>query len=159
MKFWFVVLGLSFLAWCVLVALRLLAYWGAEAAANGWDRAREAELLQMMRRGRRSQQVLAVSLRTALGAGEMQCSALIKGETALRAQTSWQERSARHSRLAVDEALPLVERLREQLVGVLEELAVTLEKLPASRPLALVLEPSSAVEEQQLSTPHGLCRV
>jgi len=95
-----------------------------------------------MRRGRRSQQVLAVSLRTALGAAGEGCG-LLNGNSALCAQLSWQERSARHSRLVVDEALSLERRLIDPLAAVLGDLAVVLAKLQADRPLAL-LETSSA---------------
>lgn len=149
LKFWLVALGLPFLGWCVLLGLRLLAYLGAGSAARGWDRAREAELSRLMRRGRRSQQVLAVSLRTALGAAGEGCG-LLNGNSALCAQLSWQERSARHSRLVVDEALSLERRLIDPLAAVLGDLAVVLAKLPADRPLALLLETSSAIEEQRL---------
>lgn len=96
-----------------------------------------------MRRGRRSQQALAVSLRTALGTAGEGCG-LLNGNSALRARLSWQERSARHSRLVVDEALSLERRLSDPLAAVLGDLAVVLAKLPADRPLALLLETSSA---------------
>jgi len=147
-RFWLLALGLPFLAWCVLAGIRLLAYLGTSSAADGWDRAREAELSQLLRRGRRSQQVLAVSLRTAFGSG---APGLFKGDSMLRARSSWQGRSARHSRLVVEEALPLEKRLGDPLAAVLKDLAVVLAKLPADRPLALVLETGSAIEEQQLA--------
>lgn len=153
-RFWLLALGLPFLVWCVLAGLRLMAYLAADAAADGWDRAREAELSQMMRRGRRSQQVLATSLRTALDAGddagERQRAALLKEVGALRAQSSWQGKSVRHSRLVVDEALPLEQQLRGQLLAVLEDLAAVLERLPQDRPLALLLEAGSSIEQELL---------
>lgn len=153
-RFWLYALGLPFLGWCVLVGLRLMVYFGAAAAADGWDRAREAELSQMIRRGRRSQQVLAVGLRTALDsgddAGERKPAALLTGAGALRAQTSWQGESVRHSRLAVDEALPLEQQLRDQLLAVLTDLAVTLERLPQERPLALLLEGGSSMAPERV---------
>lgn len=150
LKFWLLALGLPFLAWCVLLGLRLLAYLGADSAAEGWDRAREAELSRLMGRGRRSQQILAVSLRTALGAGD-EDSGLLNGGSAIRVRSSWQGGSVRHSRLAVDEALPLEEQLGGQLVAMLKDLAPVLAKLPADRPLALLLETSSAIDEQRLA--------
>lgn len=59
-------LGLPFLVWCVLVFGRVLLHIGEQSAADGWDEAREEDLIHRIRRGRCSQQVLGVSLYTAL---------------------------------------------------------------------------------------------
>ena len=61
---------------------------GQLSVADGWNDEREADLVQKMRQGRRSQQVLAVSLHTALresGAhdGEAQRVALLDVHKAL----------------------------------------------------------------------------
>lgn len=149
LKFWLFALGLPVLAWGLLLGLRLLVFLGAQSAADGWDRAREAELSRLMRLGRRSQQILAVSLRTALDVGD-EGGGLLKGGSAIRVRSSWQGDSVRHSRLVVDEALPQEEQLGGQLASVLGDLAVVLAKLPTDRPLALLLETSSAIEEQRL---------
>lgn len=151
-RFWLFALGLPTLVWGGLVTIRALAYLGDEAVADGWDRARDAELTQKMRQGRRSQQVLAVGLRTALHGsgkedGRAQLQALRLGESALREQTSWQEQSARHSRIVRDTSLPVEEELVRQLSAVLEEIALVLHKLPEDRPLALLVEKDCALDD------------
>ena len=64
--FWPLALGIPFLVWCVLGFGRVLIYVGQQGVADGWDGAREKDLHGKMRRGRRSQQVLGVSVQTAL---------------------------------------------------------------------------------------------
>ena len=65
-RFWRQALGLPFSLWSVSIALRCLVHLGVVSAADGWDRAREEDWRARLRRGRRSQQILAVSLHTAL---------------------------------------------------------------------------------------------
>ncbi|MDN6860174.1 hypothetical protein QO207_26600 [Pseudomonas sp. CAN2814] len=148
-RFWLLALGLPTLVFAGLAGLRALVYLGEEAVADGWDRSREAHLTQLMRQGRRSQQVLAASLRTALhgtdNADEAQGSAVLVGAGALRQQASWQEQSAHHSRIARADDEPAVRALGRQLSAVLEDVATALQKLPGDRPLALLVETHSAL--------------
>ncbi|WP_448680882.1 hypothetical protein [Pseudomonas nicosulfuronedens] len=143
-RFWLFAVGLPMLVWAGLAGIRGLAYLGEEAVADGWDRAREADLTQKIRRGRRSQQVLAVSLRTALhgdvNAEEEQGSALPEGAAVLRQQESWQGQSAHHSRIPRTASEPAEQLLARQLTAVLKEVADGLQKLPEDRPLALLVE-------------------
>lgn len=141
---WAVAVGAPVLAWCLLGFVRALVYVGQHHAADAWDAAREADLALLLCRGRRSQQVLAVSLQTALRApGAEQsahCEALLEGSVALKAQPFDIEGDAvRHSRLAgaLDEPVEAV--LLRAMKQLIEDLEPALSQVPATAALALLL--------------------
>ena len=151
--YWLFTLLTPFLVWCLLVFFRTLIYTSQAAMADGWNKARDEDLRQKIRQGRRSQQVLAVSLHTALREwqvrdGHAQLSALLKGESALRARPAWDANVARHSHLPREDADSPEQLLRQVLPKVLAELASTLARLPADRPLALLLQTHSVIPEK-----------
>lgn len=154
-NFWGVALGVPLLGWSALSFVRALLFLGQHSAADGWDEAREADLLRCVRRGRRSQQVLSVSLHTALRepgdrTGAAQLDALLSGTKALKAQPSRQGAgSMRHSRLAIDANAPK-DLLQEALAQVLADLAATLMQVPERTPLALLLEVDSGLPKDVL---------
>lgn len=145
-RFWLFALGAPTLAWMGAAVVRGLIYLGELSAVEGWNDAREIDLTQKMRRGRRSQQVLAVSLHTALRDpaaenGRAQCAALLANDgSQLRAQPGWGNQGMRHSRLPPMENENMRRLLRRVLSTVLEELAVPLAKLPPETPVSLALE-------------------
>ncbi|MBD9677934.1 hypothetical protein IB274_14570 [Pseudomonas sp. PDM18] len=151
-RFWLFALGIPALVWCAAVLVRGLIYLGELSSVEGWNEAREADLTQKMRRGRRSQQVLAVSLHTALrdltaDNGQAQHLALVANDgSQLRAQPGWQG-SARHSRLPLMEVENQERLLRRVLVSVLGDLAAKLSAFPSDKPVALLLEMDSGLEE------------
>ena len=49
--FWNLALGLPLLGWCVLGFARVLLHIGKQAAADGWDDAREKDLTRRLRKG------------------------------------------------------------------------------------------------------------
>jgi hypothetical protein len=142
--FWSLTLGVPFLGWCALGFGRALLYLGERAVADGWDQAREEDLFQKTRQGRRFLRVLNVDLHTALRApGEepaVQLEALQSGIKVQRMQPSrLASSSSCHSRLpgdAAEELEPVLLRTLQQLLG---ELAPTLAQLPPHTPLALLL--------------------
>ena len=147
-----IALGLPTVIWAVLCFMRTLMYLGEWSLADGWNDAREADLCQKMSRGRRSQQVLAVSLHTALrepGApsGDAQRDALHNATKAVRTQPAWlvSEEGIRHSRLMVEPGDTPNTLLRRVLRQVLGDMAKALIKLPKDTPLALLLEMHSSV--------------
>jgi hypothetical protein len=163
-NFWGVALGVPLLGWSALGFVRALLFLGQHSAADGWDEAREADLLRCVRRGRRSQQVLSVSLHTALRergdqTGAAQLDALLSGTRALKAQPSRQgAASMRHSRLASDANTP-EELLLEALTQVLADLAATLVQVPERTPLALLLEVDSGLPKDELERAWRLAWV
>ena len=155
LSFWGLAVGVPLLGWSLLGFGRVLLYFGQQQVADGWDQAREHDLMRKVRRGRRVQQVLGVSLYTALRAREAspatQLNALLSGVKALKAQPSRQDQSVlRHSRIVGDagEVPELV--LRRVLRQLLSDLAQTLTQLPDDMPLALLLEIDSALPENVL---------
>ncbi|HEX8595872.1 MAG TPA: hypothetical protein VF682_21735 [Pseudomonas sp.] len=157
-RFWLNGLGAPLVIWCVLGLLRVMAYAGESGVAEGWNDAREEDMAQRIRRGRRSQQVLAVSLHTAsreLGAenGDAQLAALHGGHKVLTVQPDWQasEDGARHSRLAYEQGESPETLLRRVLRQVLGDIAQVLERLPDDQPLALLLDMSSSLTDHTLN--------
>jgi hypothetical protein len=154
--FWGLAFGVPFLAWFGLGFGRVLGHIGNHARADGWDEAREEDLIEKMARGRRSQQVLSVSLHTALRepddrTGAAQLDAMLGGTSVLKTQPSRLDGAALcHSRLAgdLDDAPELL--LSRALTQVLADLAQTLTGLPDDKPLALLLEVESSLEQSQL---------
>lgn len=156
-RFWLQALGVPFLAWCGLGAARALVLIFQEGIADGWDARREEVWLREMRRGQRSQQILGVSLYTALydeqakDAQAQQVKAMQGVTTALQAQMPWQGDSAvRHSRLPAQEDEQLAGAIKRALSQVLADLAQVLTPLPANQPLALLLEMDSELSGDQL---------
>ena len=152
--FWTFALGIPFLAWCVLGFGRLLLYVGEQGVADGWDSAREKDLNRKVQQGRRSQQVLGVSLQTALGdpAGdsELQLEALMSGEQALKSQASRVDgKILRHSCLSCDADENPESILLSIWTQTLADLALTLAQLPADQPLALLLDVDTGLPEKQ----------
>ncbi|WP_251702289.1 hypothetical protein [Metapseudomonas boanensis] len=155
LQFWGVALGLPFAVWFASISIRCLVHVGVVSAADGWDRAREEDWLGRLRRGRRSQQILAVSLYTALReasdrSGVAQNQALMADKCALKTQAlrGLPDQVCRHSRLSFDPELDsdpldadalLIEAYRR----VLTDLSRVLRTLPNELPLALVLESGS----------------
>ncbi|WP_239690285.1 hypothetical protein [Pseudomonas syringae] len=152
MSFWLLALGAPLLGWCLLSFVRVLLYLGQQQVADGWDQTRGEDLNQKVRRGRRAQQVLGVSLQTALrepvASSVIQLNALLDGVKALKAQTSrFGQETLRHSRLSGDsEEAPEIALLRV-LAQLLADLTPTLAQLPDDTPLALLLEVDSALPE------------
>ena len=151
-NFWGLALGVPLLGWSLLSFGRVLLYFGQQQVADGWDKAREEDLLRKVRRGRRVQQVLGVSLHTALReAGALsatQLNALLDGVKTLKAQPSRQGQSVlRHSRIVgdTDEVPELA--LHRVLTQMLADLAPTLTQVPDATPLALLLEVGSTLPE------------
>ncbi|WP_460056007.1 hypothetical protein [Pseudomonas sp. S2_D06] len=152
--FWTLALGIPFLAWCVLGFGRVLLHVGEHGAADGWDDAREKDLSRKMRQGRRSQQVLGVSVQTALGEPaddpENQLDALLSGTTALKSQASRMDGSIlRHCCLSDDADENPEAILLSVWAQTLADLAPTLAQLPDDQPLALLLDVDTGLPEQQ----------
>lgn len=133
--FWNWALGLPFLAWCAVGFCRLLLHVGEQSAADGWDEAREEDMVRRVRQGRRSQQVLATNLYTALQATEPDSplKAWLGGTESLAAQRS-------HSRLFDNSDEDPEAVLLTVLTQALADLAPILSPLPDDQPLALLLE-------------------
>ncbi|KJK02740.1 hypothetical protein UB43_05530 [Pseudomonas sp. 21] len=151
--FWGRALGIPLVVWSLLLFGRFLLHISLLSSAEGWDEAREADWLAKLRKGRRSQQVLAVSLYTALrDEGDAQFEALTCGKSELKTQTvrGKGELTARHTAMlpvmndvgkTLDDAAMLL-RLYRQVLG---EMAVALRAFPAEQPLMLVQETDSSV--------------
>ena len=154
-SFWGLALGLPLLVWCLLGFARVLLYFGQQQVADGWDKAREEDLINKVRRGRRVQQVLAVSLHTALqepgGLPAAQRDALLSGTSALVAHPSVPGGAAlRQSRLSGDTDEGPEHLLLRVLTQVLADLAQPLTQLPDDTPLALLLEVESGLAQNLL---------
>lgn len=154
-SFWGLALGLPLLVWCLFGFARVLLYFGQQQVADGWDKAREEDLINKVRRGRRVQQVLAVSLHTALqepgGLPAAQRDALLSGTSALVAQPSVPGGAAlRQSRLSGDTDEGPEHLLLRVLTQVLADLAQPLTQLPDDTPLALLLEVESGLAQNLL---------
>jgi hypothetical protein len=135
--FWHWALGLPFLGWCALAFSRMLLHVGEQSAADGWDEAREEDMIRRIRQGRRSQQVLAVNLYTSLQDPSAEpfslLDALLSGAESAQAQSS-------HSRSFDDSDEDPEAVLLTVLTQGLADLAPILNQLPDDKPLALLLE-------------------
>jgi hypothetical protein len=147
---WLTTLGIPLAAWSALGFVRALIFLIEHRNADGWDEARELEWMGRVRQGRRSQQVLAASLYTALRApedrtGAGQLDALLGDVSAFKAQPSREEAPGiRHSRLPVEGEQP-EELLLQALTKVFADLAPTLLRVSEKTPLALLREIDSSL--------------
>lgn len=152
--FWSLALGIPTLGWCALGLGRVFLYAGQIGAANGWDQAREEDLARKIRQGRRSQQVLGVSLQTALRKPEdepaIQLDALLSGATVLKSQASRADETVmRHSSLSCDEDENPEAILLNIWAQTLIDLKPTLARLPDDQSLVLLLEVDTVLPERQ----------
>lgn len=152
--FWSMALGAPLACWCLMGFWRMAFYIGQHRVADGWDEARHDDWVRNTRAGRRSQQVLGVSLYTALRApGETLASQLekvLEGTSALAVQPTREGAIAlRHSYLpgAAQESELLLLQVLQQ---VLDDLKQTLIKVPEHAPLALLLQVESGLSESLL---------
>lgn len=107
-RFWNEAIAGSLLVWLILFVARIFLFMSDFATAERWRRIQQGELAEAMSAGRRFQQVVAVSLHTALRevdeeSGDAQLTALTNGKSAIRAQPTWAGESVRHSHLPRDE--------------------------------------------------------
>ena len=154
LDFWREALSIPLLAWCVLGFGRVLLHVGEQGAADGWDEAREEDISRKIRLGRRSQQVLAVSLQTALREpGDdpaIQLEALLSGTMAMQSQASRMDGATlRHSCLSCDADENPEAILLSIWAQTLADLVPTLAQLPDDQPLALLLDVDSGLPENQ----------
>lgn len=153
-SFWKMVLGVPLTIWGVLGFARLAGYIGQQSVADGWDEARQHDLTRRIRRGRRSQQVLDVSLYTAFrepGAQPgTQLDSLLNANKAIKTQSSWQGESTLHSRLPVNINESVGSMLCRMLVRVLGDMAQTLAQISHDKPIALLLQIDSPLEGNEL---------
>ncbi|OWP69988.1 hypothetical protein CEC48_20505 [Pseudomonas sp. K2I15] len=143
-------LGAPLLGWCLLSFGRVLLYLGQQQVADGWDQAREEELIYKVRRGRRVQQVLGVSLHTALREPDTttQLSILLGAGRALKAQPSRPGQTvSRHSCIAGDADETPEQALRRVFTQVLADLVPRLKQAPDDRSLAVLLEVDNALPQ------------
>lgn len=151
-NFWGMALVWPLLGWCLLSFGRVLLYFVQQQVADGWDKAREEDLTQKNRRGRRVQQVLGVSLHTALREPDASVTTLLgslRGDVkAITAQLSRKGPTvSRHSRIAGDADDTPEQALLRLLKQMLADLVPTLKQLSDDAPLALLLEVDSALQE------------
>jgi hypothetical protein len=155
LHFWSIALGAPLLCWSAVSFVRASVFIAQQRVAQGWDEAREADLLGRLRRARRSQQVLSVSLYTGLrdldSPSTAQVDAFLEGAHALKAQPSRADGQVlRHSRFnGVTDAEP-GGALLQVLVQTLAELGQALAQLPDDKPLALLLEVDSQLQEDRV---------
>lgn len=156
-RFWWMALGVPAVIWVLSGLLRMVFYFDHLRVMGEWNEARHQDLARHIRWGRRSQQVLAVSLYTALReadaqSGEGQCEALLGGTKALTSQADWlaSEEGTRHSRLAIEPGDTPKVLLRRVLEHVLGAVAETLARLPADKPLALLLDSHSRIPQEDV---------
>ncbi|MGH8383342.1 hypothetical protein [Pseudomonas sp.] len=157
-RFWLVALAVPLLSWCALGFFRALGYLAQASIAEGWSRQRAVDLARKLGQGRRSQQVLALSMYTALREsdaqdGAAQQLALRSASKALTVQADWGQakEGVRHSRLACEQGETPETLLLRVTRQVLADIAKVLTALPHDRPLALLLEMNSSLPEQTLN--------
>jgi hypothetical protein len=154
LAFWGTALFGPLLIWCAMAFVRGAMFFSQQSVADGWDEARQQDLIQRLRCGRRSQQVLGVSLYTGLREvgtpAQAQLDALLDGQVALKSQSSRSGGVARHSGLAgeIGESTEVV--LTRVLTQVLADLVPTFANLPADRPIALLLCVEAELSDEAL---------
>lgn len=152
---WGGTLSVAFLGWCLIYGARVLYHLAQQHSADGWDAARATDLDCKLSQGRRHQQVLAISVYTALCKEQsdslLQVNAILEGTNALKAQSS---RSAggtvRHSRLPGDVNENPERALLRILRKLLNDLAIQLAELTDDVELALSLEVDSPLRDDRL---------
>lgn len=152
-RFWNEAIAGSLLVWLILFVARIFLFMSDFATAERWRRIQQGELAEAMSAGRQFQQVVAVSLHTALREvdeerGDAQLTALTNGKSAIRAQPTWAGESVRHSRLPRDEGDTPAQVVETVLPKILDELAPALQLFPANKSVDLLLQLSGEVPQE-----------
>ncbi|MNG69750.1 hypothetical protein D3C81_208870 [compost metagenome] len=153
---WGTALGISSLGWGVACCVRLLYYLSQQRSADGWDAARALDFDSKLRQGRRSLQVCATSVYTALRLEQMkeseQADAILKGASALKAQSCRMTgATVRHSRLPGDLNEDTERALLNVLTQVLGDLAPMFAELPDDVQVALAVEVATPLRKDRLA--------
>jgi hypothetical protein len=141
-------IGLALLAWCMMMFVRGSLYLRKYNVAHGWNDAREDHRCGLIRRGRRSFQVLATSAHTALRTSPKSCAFaqlnVLQGNAkAIQSQAFRNSvEIGRHSQLPIP--THGIEALQTAFTQVLADLSPALQALPTTTPLALLLDVDSA---------------
>ena len=152
-RFWNEAIAGSLLVWLILFVARIFLFMSDFATAERWRRIQQGELAEAMSAGRQFQQVVAVSLHTALRevdeeSGDAQLTALTNGKSAIRAQPTWAGESVRHSHLPRDEGDTPAQVVETVLAKILDELAPALQLFPANKSVDLLLQLSGEVPQE-----------
>ncbi len=151
---WGTALGASLLGWCLVCGMRVLNCLVQQHNADGWNAARAIDLDCKLSQGRRHQQVLAISVNTALLTEQLdppsQVDAILEGTSVLMAQPSRSEgKTVRHSRFPGDVNENPERALLRILKTLLNDLTIQLAELADDVELALSLEIDSALREDR----------
>ncbi|QWA11032.1 hypothetical protein GTU79_28535 [Sodalis ligni] len=150
--FWSAAFGLPTLCWGLLAGGRWLLYSSQQLMADNWDEERRLDIFQQTQRGRRSLQILSISLHTAFDENnpDSQLLNLMQSKIAFKAQRSWQGKEAiRHSRLSLLIVAESIEEGVKRLLGsIFNDFAETLGYLPAEMPLQLVIESETPLNDE-----------
>jgi hypothetical protein len=154
-SFWAMAVGAPLLAWSAASFVRAAIFIGQQRAAHGWNQAREADLVGLIRLGRRFQHVLSVSLHTALRKPDehpaAQLNGLLEGTQALKLQSSRPHGAmALHSRKPGEINEPLERVLLRSMALILADLREPLAQLSGDTPLALLQEIDTCLPEKQI---------
>lgn len=159
-KFWRISLGIPLGIWLGLLVVRVMWLVLQQGEVDGFNDQRHLDLTNRMRQGRRVLQVVATSLYTALheegeDGGERQGEALLGNRSALKSQAvrGGEGEVFRHSQLPESITLEGAPEADKYLLNlyrrVLADLAAPLGALPATHPLALLLETEGVPNEEQ----------
>ncbi|PWW04912.1 hypothetical protein [Mangrovibacter plantisponsor] len=124
-------------------------------SANAWDKQREAVILQEVRRGRRSLQILAAEYCTAHSFIDTPFTPainnLLNNENVLFPQCSWRgEDNIRLSQLARSEGRDEEHHISVLFAELAKKIAIPLSQLPGSNPVMLLFEASSSIADDKL---------
>lgn len=137
-----------------LLFILLVIYLVQQIFANARDREREKVIIQEVRRGRRALQILAAECCTAHSQTDNPftpvASNLLQNENVFFPQRSWRgEENIRHSQLTRAMGIKAEQHLRMLFRKLIQKLAVPLSKLPADKPIMLLLESSSSIPDEK----------
>jgi hypothetical protein len=154
-ELWLVSVGIPVLLWLAVAWCREMVYLLGQIQTNAWDKHREDAILQAVRRGRRTLQILYGTYITALSSPEERfrfpsAEAFFQHESALRAQTSWQGGgNTRHSRIIPTDISPDV-FLSQIFADLLPALAVSLGQYPDEQSVTVLFEADTSVSSQRV---------
>lgn len=154
---WALAVALPSIVWCALLFGRALWFLGKHRVADGWDRTREADMARRLQRGKRSQQILAISVQTAMRedgdrADILQLEALLQGKQALKTQPGRESSQVLFQSLLNRAADSPEELVLGVLTQTLSDLAKPLALLPAATPLKVLLEANSCIDASSMQS-------
>jgi len=156
LSFWMLTVGGACAVWLGCFLFSALLWLMQQIIANGYDERREEWLLQKTRQSRRALQVLQAKFITVYpdnSATQSPLEAMMANDRIIAAQTDRRgKKGINHSQLAAKRTETVKDIVTRALADLLLPIKTTLQQLPVSQPVNVLLESTSSLDSDEVKS-------